>query len=83
MKSILAAQRSGTTGRTLSDDLVGQVGVVKVILDPDGVVHVAGEDWSAVSDSEDIIYEGNDVMVSSVDGLKLNVFKSPISSENY
>lgn len=82
LKSILGAQRSGTTGRTLSDDLVGQVGVVKVILDPEGVVHVAGEDWSAVSDSEDIIYEGNDVMVSSVDGLKLNVFKSPVRSED-
>ena len=63
----------------VSESLVGQSGVVVTALNPKGTVHVAGEQWSAVSDSEESIPEGEEVIVSDVEGLTLRVFKASIA----
>ncbi len=61
------------TGTSL---LVGTVGVAKNDLDPSGIVHVAGEDWSATSEAGPI-RTGEPVSVSQVDGLRLVVTRIP------
>jgi membrane-bound serine protease (ClpP class) len=63
----------------VSESLVGQSGVTISALDPKGTVRVAGERWSAVSDSEESIPEGEEVIVSDVEGLILMVFKASIA----
>ena len=63
----------------VSESLIGQSGVAVSALDPKGTVHVAGERWSAVSDSEESIPEGEEVIVSDVEGLILMVFKASIA----
>lgn len=61
------------TGTSL---LVGTVGVAKNDLDPSGIVHVAGEDWTATSEAGPI-RTGEPVSVSKVDGLRLVVTRVP------
>ena len=56
--------------------LVGEVGVVVTALDPRGTVRVRGESWSAASDSGESIQQGEQVIVSDVEGLTLKVFKA-------
>ena len=56
--------------------LVGQVGTVTTPLDPRGTIQVASELWSAVSDSGEPIPQGEEVIVSDIDGLTLKVFKA-------
>ncbi len=51
--------------------LPGATGVVISTLDPDGIVHIKGEDWSAKSDRK--IKKGESVIVKSVNGLTLLV----------
>ena len=77
VRDIAAARRAGTSGATTADTLIGQTGVVTIALAPRGTVHVAGEDWSAVSDSEETISEGEEVMVLEADGLTLKIFPAP------
>ncbi len=74
-KSLRSARIAGAPpyGRSL----VGQMGVATATLDPGGAVRVAGEAWTAVSDSDDEIAEGDRVIVSEVDGLTLRVFRAP------
>ena len=67
-----------STGR---ENLVGQTGTTTTPLDPHGTVRVAGELWSAVSDSDEPIPQGEDVIVSEVEGLTLKVFKASIARE--
>ena len=55
--------------------LVGQTGMVTTALDPTGQVRVAGEMWTAVSDSGEAIAEGGEVIVLDVEGLTLKVFR--------
>lgn len=61
------------TGASL---LVGATGVAKSDLDPSGIVHVAGEDWTA-SAGEYPIKQGEPVAVQSVDGVRLVVARAP------
>jgi membrane-bound serine protease (ClpP class) len=52
--------------------LVGSTGVVTTVLDPEGIVRVGGEEWTAWSDSGVVPKEAN-VRVVEVDGLRLKV----------
>ena len=61
--------------------LVGETGVVTTDLSPRGTVHVAGEQWSAVSDSGEPIPAGQEVLVSEAEGLTLKVFRSPLADK--
>ncbi len=58
-----------------SVSLEGQVGRATTPLTPRGMVQVADERWSAVSESGDSIDVGEEVIVLEVDGLTLRVFK--------
>jgi len=68
---IRAQMRKPTTG---AEGLVGQVGVVRTPIAPEGQVFVRGEIWRAVSD--DPIPEGAKVRIVSVDGLTLRVARA-------
>ena len=52
--------------------LVGSTGVVTTVLDPEGIVRVGGEEWTAWSDSGVVPKDAN-VRVVEVDGLRLKV----------
>lgn len=54
------------------EDLIGKTAVVKVALEPKGMVLVEGETWTAVIDSGSALPE-EEVIVTKVDGLKLAV----------
>ncbi len=56
-----------------TETLVGQTGVVKQDLAPQGIVHVRGEEWSAVSAIGATLPAGTPIRVLSVDGLTLRV----------
>jgi len=60
-----------TTG---AEGLVGVTGMVKKRIEKTGMVYVAGEYWEARSD--EVIEEGEEVEVVSVDGMKLRVKKA-------
>lgn len=64
-------RRQVTTGK---EGLVGQTAIAKTELDPDGVVFVKGERWKANVESGRI-ENGEEVMVTGVEGLKLKVVK--------
>ncbi len=81
VRSILGARTPGTLEPTSVTTLVGQTGVVTAELAPRGMVHVGGEEWSAVSDSGDTIEKGEEILVTEADGLTLKVFKSPLPHE--
>jgi membrane-bound serine protease (ClpP class) len=66
---IRAQMRKPATG---PEGLVGQLGVVRTPIAPEGQVFVRGEIWRAVSDQE-AIPEGTRVRIVSVDGLTLHV----------
>jgi membrane-bound serine protease (ClpP class) len=53
--------------------LIGQTGVVRQALSPAGIVHVAGEEWSAVAQDGESLPVGTAVRVLGVDGLRLKV----------
>ena len=61
---------------TTQQSLVGMTGVAASDLAPSGMVHVNGEDWSAVSDTGETIEQGDRVVVIDVDGLTLKVFRA-------
>ena len=58
---------------TGSEGLIGEIGVARTRLDPEGKVFVHGEFWNAYSDGT--IEEGEKIRVSKTDGLKLKVEK--------
>ncbi|MFC2060772.1 nodulation protein NfeD, partial [Chloroflexota bacterium] len=66
-----AHRRQAKTGR---EELVGKAAVVKVALDPDGVVFFKGERWTAIS-SIGRVDLGETVIITKVDGLTLYVTK--------
>ena len=71
----LSGWRSGDNPTT-QQSVVGMAGVASSDLDPSGMVHVNGEDWSAVSDTGETIEKGARILVIDVDGLTLKVFKA-------
>ncbi|MFY9588919.1 MAG: nodulation protein NfeD [Actinomycetota bacterium] len=60
--------------------LVGSAGTVRVALDPRGIVHVRGEQWSARTTGEPIA-AGRVVRVKSIEGLTLEVEPAEAGSE--
>ena len=65
-----AHQLRTTTGM---EGLLGEVGVVKETLNPEGTVLIHGETWNAKSDIT--ISDGEKVIVEAVEGLKIKVRK--------
>ena len=61
-------------------NLIGMQGNVTSDLNPSGTVQVAGEQWSAISDSGAHLLRGESVIVGEVEGLVLKVFKDEIAS---
>ncbi len=68
---VRAHRRQATTGR---EELVGKTAVVKVALDPEGMVLFKGERWTAISE-KGRVKPGEEVIITKVDGLKLYVTK--------
>ncbi len=68
---IRAHHRQASTGR---EELVGKTAVVKVALEPEGMVFFKGERWTAVSESGRV-EPGETVIINRVDSLKLYVTK--------
>lgn len=66
----IRAQR--TRARMGRESLVGQEGVARTALSPEGTVHVAGELWTASAEDGGIA-EGERIRVVAVDGLRLRV----------
>jgi len=64
-------RRQATTGR---EELVGKTAVVKVALEPEGMVLFKGERWAAISEKGKV-KPGETVIITRVDGLKLYVTK--------
>jgi membrane-bound serine protease (ClpP class) len=70
----LRAQRSPV--RMGRESLVGKIGTVRWELDPSGLIHVAGEEWSAkLINTGETADTGAQVEVVKVDGLRLLVKK--------
>ena len=55
--------------------IVGQTGVVRSTLDPTGTVYLAGELWTAESESGDTIESGETVVAAELDGVTLKVVR--------
>ncbi len=66
-----AHRKQATTGR---EELIGKTAVVKVALDPEGMVFFKGERWEAVSD-KGRVEPGEEVTITKVEGLRLEVTK--------
>lgn len=62
-----------------AERLVGQSGVVTQPLAPRGVVRVANETWTAVSDDGTMLERGTAVSVVAADGLVLTVARQPLT----
>ena len=72
----LAVQSRRTSYPTQMQRLVGQMGYTTTALEPRGSVQIASELWSAVSDSDEPIEEGVEVVVVDMDGLMLKVSRT-------
>jgi len=68
---IRAHRRQAATGR---EELVGKTAVAKEVLDPEGIVLLKGERWTAILE-EGKVKPGDEVTVTNVDGLILHVIK--------
>ena len=82
VRDMAAARTSGTTDATAPTSVVGQAAVVRTELAPRGSVEIAGEHWSAVSDSGETIAKGSEATVVGVEGLVLKVAK-PIGAGRF
>jgi membrane-bound serine protease (ClpP class) len=72
-KIFQARRRPVATGK---DELVGQIGVVRQALDPNGLVFVHGELWQAHTDGE-VLKPGTSVRVDAIEeGLVLDVSRA-------
>ena len=60
---------------TRASQIIGQTGVVRSTLDPIGTVYLAGELWTAESESGDTIESGETVVAAELDGVKLRVVR--------
>jgi len=70
-RAIRAHRKQASTGR---EELIGKRAVVRVAIDPEGTVFFKGELWAAVSD-EGPIEPGEEVTITGIDGLTLQVIK--------
>jgi len=71
MIAIRALKKPIITGR---ESLAGREGYVVLRLDPNGIVHVAGEQWSAsLVAGEKPLRQGEKVKVERVEGVRLIV----------
>jgi membrane-bound serine protease (ClpP class) len=70
-KTVGTYRHQATTGR---EDLKGKTANVRLALDPEGTVFYEGELWRAVSESGHID-AGEEVIITSIKGLKLTVIK--------
>jgi membrane-bound ClpP family serine protease len=68
---IRAHRHQASAGR---EDLIGKTAIVKVSLEPEGIVFFKGERWTAVSE-KGRVEPGEEVIITKVDGLKLYVAK--------
>jgi membrane-bound ClpP family serine protease len=68
---VRAHRRQVSTGR---EELVGKTALAKTVLEPEGMVLIKGERWTAVSE-KDRVKPGEEVIITKVDGLKLWVVK--------
>jgi len=68
-KTLRVQQRPSVTGK---EGLIGRTGVVKVALDPEGTVLVAGERWRAMAETGPVEV-GTEVEVVAADGFQLRV----------
>jgi membrane-bound serine protease (ClpP class) len=76
-------QRARYSTQTIGrDSLIGETGVARVGLDPDGIVEVHGARWRATSHREAKVATGTPVVVTGVDGLFLEVDRVPTEREN-
>ena len=71
-RSIRAHQQQASAGR---EELVGKIATVDISLEPKGVVLIEGERWTAILD-EGQVEAGEDVIITKVNGLKLQVIKN-------
>ena len=71
-RSIRAHQQQASAGR---EELVGKAATVDISLEPKGVVLVEGERWTAILD-EGRVEAGEEVIITKVNGLKLQVTKN-------
>jgi len=69
--AIRAHRQQVSAGR---EELVGKTAVVKIALEPKGVVFIQGERWIAISEKGRVEPE-EEVIITKVDGLKLYVTK--------
>ena len=76
VRDMVAARRRTTADATSAPLRVGETAVVATDLSPTGTVHAGGEDWTAVSDSGETIKQGEEVIVSEIQGLTLEVFRA-------
>lgn len=77
IKAVYEARKAGKyASPTDPKRLVGQVGTTTTALNPRGSVLIAGEQWSAVTDSGASVACGERVIILEVDGLVLKVFKA-------
>ena len=81
VRDLVAARKAGTAVEGTGGTLVGQLAVATTDLTPNGTVHVAGEHWSAVSDSGEPVEQGEEVLVTEAEGLTLKVLKPSESGE--
>ena len=80
VRDLAAARKAASAGQSQAS-AVGQIGQTTTVLSPHGTVQVAGELWSAVSDSGQEIREGEEVMVLEEEGLTLKVFQADDQDE--
>lgn len=68
---VRAHQRQVSAGK---EELIGKTAVVKVTLEPKGIVFLEGEHWTAVIDKGRAEPE-EEVIITEVEGMKLRVTK--------
>jgi len=68
---VIAHRKQAEAGR---EELVGKTAEVETVLDPKGIVLIEGERWAAISE-QGRVKVGDEVIVTKVDGLKLQVVK--------
>ena len=76
----MKSRREGRTDAAAA--LIGLTGTVTREISPRGIVRVASETWTAISEDGTVIKAGGSVKVTGVDGLILSVSaEEPLSRE--
>ena len=77
IKAMYEARKAGKyASPTDPKRLVGQVGTATTELNPRGSVLIAGEQWTAVTDTGSPVSSGERVIILEVEGLVLRVFRA-------